>query len=295
MFIIVALCLCVGASTNEAFGGCSPGVGELTSAGDRTCAALLQLKSTRHGKKKDMPTAEEETEEEDDEEEEEEDDEKPDVQEGTEHPGVSSADDAEGVQTVSLADSRDNVESHIGSSAPLDNEGYTMVARTKDTKEMESFMKRLISSMGLRIQDDGGLHGVIPYFDGRRSVQSFAKLQDEIERASKRQNGWVTAQQPAVNSVLQEAQGHTLEAFGETAPLTEKGYRQVAQMQSSREMAKFVRRAASDLGLHIKDEGGLSGFSPWYSGEKDSQSFGRLETEVMATSKNHTSWLSRAP
>jgi hypothetical protein len=87
-------------------------------------------------------------------------------------------------------------------------------------------------------------------------------------------------------SVLQKS------ASGAAAPLTEAGYQGVAVHRSSNEMAKFVRRVVTELGLCIEDEGGLFGLSHWYSGVKDVQNFLRLRTEILNVSKHEGSWIS---
>merc|ERR1719183_2613597 len=69
---------------------------------------------------------------------------------------------------------------------------------------------------------------------------------------------------------------------GKSALLTEKGYQQLAKLRKTAEMAKFVRRIVDQLALCITDDGGLSGFSAWYSGEKATQSFAHLRKEIIA-------------
>merc|ERR1712136_688590 len=67
---------------------------------------------------------------------------------------------------------------------------------------------------------------------------------------------------------------------GLNAPLTEAGYRTVADRVSDRDMKIFIRRTLRSLDLQVADEGALSGFTPFYSGTKSTQSFERLKAEL---------------
>jgi hypothetical protein len=225
-------------------------------ADNRKCAALIQHKAMRNSKK-DAVSAEEDV-----------------------SPGF-----------VSLMGS----ESGIGSTAPLNSEGYVMVANARDARQMESFMLRLISGMDLHVRDHGGLLGVIPFYDGEKSFQSFDSMKEELLRTIKYQNGWVTAQGASVTSILQRSAEQVAEASGSAAPLNEEGYHRVALLRSTAEMAQFVRRVVAELGLCVEDEGGLSGVALWYSGEKVTQSFAQLRSEVSSASRHDGTWVLPPP
>jgi len=195
----------------------------------------------------------------------------------------------QGHQLKSLASS----ESGIGGRASLDDDGYMLVAETKDPEEMVAYTLRLISDMGLHVRNQGGVNGLVPYFDGHSeaAVQTFGKLKAEIQRNAKKKNSWVTSGEKATSSVLQKSAVQAAHVSGESVPLSEQGYIQLAEQGDSVEMTKFVRRAAADMGLNIQDEGGLSGFAPWYSGEMDVQSWARLQEELQKTSNNASAWV----
>jgi hypothetical protein len=162
-----------------------------------------------------------------------------------------------------------------GTTSPLDEDGYSSVAALKDMQQMEFFTRRLISQMGIRVRDQGGLQGIMPFYDGETSKQSFSALKDELQKTSKATGAWVTD-----------------EASGASAPLSPEGYQQVAKLDDTREMAEFVRRAVSDLGLTVEDEGGLQGLSPWHSGDK-AQSFDDLQGELVNASKTNGTWITQ--
>lgn len=163
-----------------------------------------------------------------------------------------------------------------GTSVNLNDEGYREVAESTDPLQMEFFIRRLLSQMGFRVREQGGLQGLIPFYDGEKSVQSFDALKAELTRVAEGKDGWATS-----------------EASGASAPLTDLGYKRVAAMSSSRDMSEFVRRVAIDLGLSVSDEGGLEGVSKWHSGEKAVQTFNDLRGELINASKRTNSWIVR--
>jgi len=73
-----------------------------------------------------------------------------------------------------------------GKNAPLDDDGYDVVAAMEADGEMEKFVRRLIKAMNLRIIDLGGLHGVVPYYSGTHETQSFANLLRDLKRGLKK-------------------------------------------------------------------------------------------------------------
>mmetsp|Transcript_93200 Transcript_93200/g.164871 ORF Transcript_93200/g.164871 Transcript_93200/m.164871 type:complete len:421 (-) Transcript_93200:158-1420(-) len=82
----------------------------------------------------------------------------------------------------------------------------------------------------------------------------------------------------------QERRGRlSLMESADGAQLNEQGYEAVAATQDARRMEIFVRRLASDLGMKIVDEGALKGFVPYYSGQKDTQSFEAMREELLSS------------
>jgi hypothetical protein len=71
----------------------------------------------------------------------------------------------------------------------------------------------------------------------------------------------------------------TIRSPGAEAPLSEAGYQSVANTGNA-EMAAFVRRVASSLGLRITSESDLAGLVPYYSGQIAVQTYGALVQEV---------------
>lgn len=76
-----------------------------------------------------------------------------------------------------------------------------------------------------------------------------------------------------------------------SAHLDHDGYAQVADLKSSRAMGLFVRRVVGSLGCGVKDEGGLDGFIPHYSGEIDTKTYAELKVELKAVCDLSDTWL----
>lgn len=68
----------------------------------------------------------------------------------------------------------------VASRAPISEEGYQMVAKLRHPDAMKVFSRRLVKMEGGRVQSEGDLSGMVPFYDGEVSVQSFAKLRQEL-------------------------------------------------------------------------------------------------------------------
>jgi len=80
----------------------------------------------------------------------------------------------------------------LGETAPLSQKGYSSVAKLKNGKQMEAFIRRAIAQNNLKITDTGALAGFVPYYSGKKATQSFDALEKEIHKASKiTKNPWL--------------------------------------------------------------------------------------------------------
>mmetsp|Transcript_153849 Transcript_153849/g.268118 ORF Transcript_153849/g.268118 Transcript_153849/m.268118 type:complete len:170 (+) Transcript_153849:1-510(+) len=68
--------------------------------------------------------------------------------------------------------------------------------------------------------------------------------------------------------------------LGQKASLDEQGYKAVAALKNNAQMDKFIRRAAQNLNLEIKNQGSLAGIVPYYSGVNAEQSYEKLLLEL---------------
>jgi len=72
----------------------------------------------------------------------------------------------------------------------MSESGYKKVVKLESEHEMELFIKRVVDELGYKISDVGSLKGVIPYYSGKKAVQSYAALKEELQRVSKKKTGW---------------------------------------------------------------------------------------------------------
>jgi len=79
----------------------------------------------------------------------------------------------------------------IGATAELTEEGYSAVAGTCCTFEMEEFARRVVEDLGRVVCNEGGLSGVVGYHTCDKGVQTLAKLIEDIHNSEQGQCAWV--------------------------------------------------------------------------------------------------------
>jgi len=67
-----------------------------------------------------------------------------------------------------------------GATAPLTEDGYSMVARLKTDAEMATFVRRVVASEARIVVDDAAFNGIVPFYSGTTSAQSLGALLVEI-------------------------------------------------------------------------------------------------------------------
>lgn len=182
-----------------------------------------------------------------------------------------------------------------GSMAALNENGYKQVSSLKSNAEMGTYIRRVISSMGLSVTDEAGLTGVVPYYSGMSATQSFAALKHEIISAPK----WIGHSKAALHS-----DGHESASFlvhgdhsgmsmvtGASATLNEDGYESVAKLKNNAEMKTFIQRVVDDMGGRVVDEPGFNGVVPYYSGQRATQTFAALRAEISSAPTSAKAWV----
>lgn len=144
-----------------------------------------------------------------------------------------------------------------GTTAPLTEDGYSMVARLKSDAEMATFLRRVVASEARIVVDEAAFNGVVPFYSGTTSAQSLGNLIAEIRHGS----SWVGLD------------------IGRTAPLSEEGYQEVAARRNNVQMKEFARRVLAASGSSI-DAGSLNGLVPYHSGKVLVQSFEKLQQDL---------------
>merc|ERR1719491_308067 len=178
-----------------------------------------------------------------------------------------------------------------GRTAPLTEQGYQAVAKLKSKANMRAFMRRILNAEKKAVSDDEAFFAVAASYDGEVSTQSFEQLKTELLSAP-----WAVArsheqvapaeeenvQEAVVNEVLLQAgaqkEGDT--GLGNTAPLTEEGYQQVADMKNNKEMKKFAHRILNSEARYVTNAAELTGAIHFYSGRMDVQDLATLKAEL---------------
>merc|ERR1719329_1788535 len=81
---------------------------------------------------------------------------------------------------------------------------------------------------------------------------------------------------------------------GKNAPITEEGYRMVAELQSPVELFQFASRIIENEGFYLVTKGGLDGLLGWYGCEKGLQSLERMRDEIRGAASSPNGWVSIA-
>jgi len=71
-----------------------------------------------------------------------------------------------------------------GRTAPLSEQGYQAVVKTKSSANMRAFMRRILNAGKKAASDETAFDAVAPLYDGEVSVQSFDRLQHELLSAA---------------------------------------------------------------------------------------------------------------
>jgi len=166
------------------------------------------------------------------------------------------------VDEMLMESSTEILDESIGSTAPLNQEGYEQVAALVSNKEMKKFAHRICKAEARYTSNLGDLTGAMHWYSGRRDVQDYESLKTELRRA-----WWTKAGE------------------GRKAPLNEKGYQAVAAMKNNAHMRAFMRRILNAANKHAVDDGAFDAMAPRYDGEYgpvSEQSFEKLQQELLS-------------
>jgi len=160
----------------------------------------------------------------------------------------------------------------------LDEAGYQSVAELKDDEEMKQFILRVVEDYDCKIEHDGGLMGIVPWFSGTTAVQSLEKLNESLLFAVLA-NGerWISYK-------------NTAGVTGADVSLDLEGYVDVAIIRSAGEMETFARRVAEQMGIKVTDDGGFAGMIKYYDGSATFQSFDKLREEIRSAAASPNAW-----
>jgi len=198
--------------------------------------------------------------------------------------------------------------SDVGDSAPLTEEGYTLVFSARSDEQMRRYVERILAAQGKTAHGhEGALMGFAKWFSGTRAKkQSFLKLWKDLQgkawavEASRIDSIQATLQAAAAtNATVSLEMGEVLATnsteeatdritgtataedvaapevnfsasdVGDSAPLTEDGYTLVFAARSDEQMRRYIDRVLAAQGKTAHGhEGALTGFTKWFSGTR---------------------------
>jgi len=148
-----------------------------------------------------------------------------------------------------------------GASQPLNEAGYSVIQKLKNTTQMSKFVRRIIDTLDLKVLNEKALRVVVPFYSGEKDKRTYETLLKEVKTAGNQTDGWLSRR-------------------GMTAPLDQAGYDIVKKLDSIPEMAKYIRRALDAKGLYVRSEGYLNGIAAFYGGEETKTNFAALQKEI---------------
>jgi hypothetical protein len=83
-----------------------------------------------------------------------------------------------------------NTAGITGANAPLNLQGYVEIACVRNDQEMRTYASRICNNLEIKIIDEGGFEGMIKYFSGAATFQSFDSLVSELKAAAEAPNSW---------------------------------------------------------------------------------------------------------
>jgi hypothetical protein len=177
-----------------------------------------------------------------------------------------------------------------GATARLSEAGYAQIARLRNDGQMKTFIRRVIKDMGLLALEDGPVNGLVPYYSGSKQTQSYQKLTRELQKISTGPCSWL-APLAGGGEEFKKLKQARADDMGCTVELGESGYARLAGRKSDTDMATFINRVISDMGLRALSENPIHGIAPYYSGANAVQNLGSLKRELQKIKDGPCSWL----
>jgi len=145
----------------------------------------------------------------------------------------------------------DEVLAMLGDQGRVTEGDFLALASSSNEEFKKGLVRSCLREMDLNVWDEDGLSGFVTGIKDMASVHSLSALKDRLLVAP-----WV----------------------GPRA--SELDYLAVAQQGDDMLTKKFVRRVLGEMDLEVLDEGGLTGFIPWFSGTAAKQSLRALKEEL---------------
>merc|ERR1719240_2425286 len=173
-----------------------------------------------------------------------------------------------------IAGTAADMSTGLGANALLNQEGYETILQLRNKDELEIFVHRTISDLGLTIIDGRGCKDFVASIPAKNAFSSFGNVKGKILNMLGTSRAWVA--DPSQDAGPQK---------GSDAPLSEEGYEAIARLRSNREMVSFIDRVIDDMGYTVTNHGGVEGLAPYFSGDKEVGYFEGLQSEIVRASE----------
>lgn len=145
---------------------------------------------------------------------------------------------------------------------------------------MSVFILRVIRQMGMQVVHEDQFHGFVPYYSGELGFQTYDLLEKEIKKMSKELCAWLVPDDEHAKAAS--------ETSGKSAPISEGGYRAVANMHSPMDMRDFLSRVLKDMHMTVLNKGGMMGFIPFHDCEHGAKTLKAMRSEVFEAAQKKT-------
>jgi len=158
-------------------------------------------------------------------------------------------------------------------------EDFNEIVSRRSDSDMVAFAMQLVQLLGGRINDEGKLMGVVPYYSGTTASQSFWRFLKEMQNVS--------------NSKSTEEPWVSLPPYASLVQMAKWGseYDTIVEGKSEEGMVRLVHKVLSEFGGGVLDERALIGFVPFYCGTSSTQAFNKMVKELLSLSRKDDPWV----
>jgi len=170
-----------------------------------------------------------------------------------------------------------SMQFNLATVVPITQDGYEEVMTKRQHGELSIFVRRVLRKLGLRVSRQTGLETFLRFIARKRL--SFRAMMKRLTREAGGPDAWALPEVAEGAPDSASAGPHMLE-LGDTAPLSQEGYADIATSADEIQMKRFIKRAAKNLGYYIIDEKALDSEASRYIVHASQKSFLTLEREL---------------
>lgn len=185
-----------------------------------------------------------------------------------------------------------NTTKPVYKTAPLDEDGYAMVAALSDAHSMSTFFKRVMHRQHVRVTNFRLFRKILRFFDGECSSQSFAALVDAVRKGQEDdecESPWLETEPAEDTVLLQVEEASQMGVDTDLKPIPKELF--CLNHTADKAMGSFMQGVIQEMGGAITDYSRFCGFVPWYSGTVATQPYSKLVAELRSVSSSPNGWV----